>query len=577
VAQLSSYEQYMLELINLARLDPAAEAARRGIDLNQGLAAGTITTASKQPLAGNDYLATAAAKHSAWMLATGTFSHTGANGSSPGDRMSAAGYKFTGAWTWGENIAWRGTTGTVNMLDMVRQEENGLFLSAGHRANLLNPNFREVGIGIEAGVFKGYNAVMSTQNFAKSGTLPFLTGVAYTDSDANGFYTPGEGRGGIRVDARLAGGATTTATTAAAGGYEAQLAAGTYDVALSGGGLANALGLTLAIGSENVKLDLIGQDSVASSASLTMGANLKGATLLGLNDLAVTGNGLGNVIAGNSGSNTLNGGAGADTLRGGAGNDVFVLRAGEANGDRILDFAGNGAAAGDTLRFEGYAAGAKLAALANGQWQVADGTRTDIFTINGTLDASDYGFFGSLAPTPTPAPPTSPTIVFNDPVTGTSGNDPLYGNAYANVIGGGAGDDSLFGNGGDDTLYGGAGSDTLVGGTGNDLLVGGAGADWLFGGSGADRFIIRAIAESSDTIIDFSKGAGDRLDLGPLLGSLGLNGANPFAAGYVRTTQAGADVRVDVDANGGGDSYVPLARLQNLTTAALGQDFLIWS
>ena len=44
-------EQYMLELINRARANPSAEASRYGIGLNDGLAAGTITTAAKQPLA----------------------------------------------------------------------------------------------------------------------------------------------------------------------------------------------------------------------------------------------------------------------------------------------------------------------------------------------------------------------------------------------------------------------------------------------------------------------------------------------------------------------------------------------
>ncbi len=47
----TAHEQYLLELINRGRLDPPAEAARYGIDLNQGLAPGTITTEPKQPLA----------------------------------------------------------------------------------------------------------------------------------------------------------------------------------------------------------------------------------------------------------------------------------------------------------------------------------------------------------------------------------------------------------------------------------------------------------------------------------------------------------------------------------------------
>src|SRR3712207_1183737 len=111
MAQPTAYEQYFLELVNRARANPGAEAARLGIDLNQGLTAGTIANTAKQPLAMNQFLNDSAQAHSDWMLATDTFSHTGANGSSAGDRMKAAGYVFTGSWTWGENISirWGGT------------------------------------------------------------------------------------------------------------------------------------------------------------------------------------------------------------------------------------------------------------------------------------------------------------------------------------------------------------------------------------------------------------------------------------------------------------------------------------
>lgn len=47
MAEPTALEQYVLELVNRARADPAAEAARLGIDLNQGLGAGQITTAAK--------------------------------------------------------------------------------------------------------------------------------------------------------------------------------------------------------------------------------------------------------------------------------------------------------------------------------------------------------------------------------------------------------------------------------------------------------------------------------------------------------------------------------------------------
>src|SRR3954466_1056066 len=126
----TAYEQYLLELMNRARLHPAGGAAREGIDLNAGLAAGTIGSAAKQPLAWNASLTDAARAHSGWMESTGTFSHTGVNATSPGERMPAAGYKFTGSWSGGENIAWQGTTGAVDLLGFTTAEYDGLFKSA---------------------------------------------------------------------------------------------------------------------------------------------------------------------------------------------------------------------------------------------------------------------------------------------------------------------------------------------------------------------------------------------------------------------------------------------------------------
>ncbi len=87
----SAYEQYMLELINRARSNPNTEAIRYGLtDLNQGLTSGTITSAPKQPLAFNFLLIDSSRKHSLWISDTNTFSHTGAGGSDPGQRMRAS-------------------------------------------------------------------------------------------------------------------------------------------------------------------------------------------------------------------------------------------------------------------------------------------------------------------------------------------------------------------------------------------------------------------------------------------------------------------------------------------------------
>src|SRR5947208_1731969 len=92
----SNYEQYLVELINRGRADPAAEAARYGINLNEGVPANeTISTAAKQPLAINPLLADGARKHSQWMIDNDVFAHQeGSGGSQPDDRMKSAGYTF---------------------------------------------------------------------------------------------------------------------------------------------------------------------------------------------------------------------------------------------------------------------------------------------------------------------------------------------------------------------------------------------------------------------------------------------------------------------------------------------------
>lgn len=77
-----------------------------------------------------------------------------------------------------------------------------------------------------------------------------------------------------------------------------------------------------------------GSDTVQSSITWTLGANLENLTLTGSSTVNGTGNTLGNVLTGNAanntltgnaGNDTLDGGAGTDTLAGGTGNDGYVL------------------------------------------------------------------------------------------------------------------------------------------------------------------------------------------------------------------------------------------------------------
>jgi Ca2+-binding RTX toxin-like protein len=119
------------------------------------------------------------------------------------------------------------------------------------------------------------------------------------------------------------------------------------------------------------------------------------------------GNGLANSLVGNSGNDVLDGGASADTLFGWIGDDTFVFNAGQANGDIVIDFAGNGAAAGDSLEFHGYGTAAQgatftqtVAQIGTSQWTIHafDNSVNDVITLLGdgvsgaTVQPNDFVF-----------------------------------------------------------------------------------------------------------------------------------------------------------------------------------------
>lgn len=72
-----------------------------------------------------------------------------------------------------------------------------------------------------------------------------------------------------------------------------------------------------------------GTDTVKSTVSLVLAANVENLVLGGTGALNGTGNGLANTLTGNSGMNVLNGGTGKDTLIGGAGNDTYITDGGD--------------------------------------------------------------------------------------------------------------------------------------------------------------------------------------------------------------------------------------------------------
>lgn len=267
----SNYDQYVLELVNRARANPDAEAARYGIDLNEGLTPGTITSDAKQPLAFNPYLIDAARGHTETMFALNEFAHQCTGEDDVQTRMINAGYVFTPGWGYGENIAAKHTwPGPLDVTEFSYAMHTNLFVDAGiagrgHRLNICNGSMKEIGVGVLTGLYTigatEYDTSMVTEDFAYSANNsdPFLTGVLYKDYDNDNFYTPGEGISNIVITAsNTTTHATYVTTNWISGGYTLALPAGDYEVIFDGGAFLSPAIQTVTIQSGvNEKLDIV--------------------------------------------------------------------------------------------------------------------------------------------------------------------------------------------------------------------------------------------------------------------------------------------------------------------------------
>lgn len=140
------------------------------------------------PLDLNSQLATSAQRHSDDMAATGNVDHTGSDGSSIESRIRATGYgHWRGFGIWGENI-YGGQTATVDVAWKF------WINSQVHRTNLLNPRYREVGIGVgqsDKGTYYTLNfgAQPNVLPFFVTGSAPIVTLLLTNEND----ITTGEG------------------------------------------------------------------------------------------------------------------------------------------------------------------------------------------------------------------------------------------------------------------------------------------------------------------------------------------------------------------------------------------------
>ncbi|MEO0935608.1 MAG: SdrD B-like domain-containing protein, partial [Cyanobacteria bacterium J06641_2] len=288
MANPSAEEQYMLELVNRMRMNPAAEEnllvnssdpnvnsaiTSFGVDLTE-LSNQWSTLTAVQPVAWSSLLEDSATIHSELMIVQDTQSHQLSGEPSLGDRVNAIGYSWNAV---GENIfafsesIFHGHAGLA--IDW-GSTSTGIQQPPGHRENMMNNNFREVGIAVvpEDDPATSVGPLVITQVFGnraalENGSESWLLGSVIRDVDDDNFYSIGEGLDDVTVN--ITGTGTTSfsgsTNTLSAGGYQILLQDGTYQVDfVRDGAVFETQNVT--INGENEKVDAVIDAAPAPSA-----------------------------------------------------------------------------------------------------------------------------------------------------------------------------------------------------------------------------------------------------------------------------------------------------------------------
>lgn len=116
---------------------------------------GQRTASSRAALKRNSILDKAAAAKIDDMFAQQYFEHVSPQGKGPGDVVTRAGYTYI---TVGENLALGNFDGDEALVQAWMD-------SPGHRANILNPDFLEIGVAVRRGTFEGQSTWLAVQEF----------------------------------------------------------------------------------------------------------------------------------------------------------------------------------------------------------------------------------------------------------------------------------------------------------------------------------------------------------------------------------------------------------------------------
>ena len=311
-------EQYMLQLVNNARANPQAEAARltslaqTDPILKSAVGSqGVNLTAFNQlmnsygplpPLAFNTRLIQAALDHDVAMVSANSQVHSPTGYlTDPSVAKASDGQVYygtgTGAWATGENIfAYSQAETGQSQQAFINYFYEGFMLDwgnpgFGHLKSIMapgpgeatptgHPAYSEIGIGLlenaqptAPSTLNGLNVGpdVMTQEFGWKAGNAFLTGVAFADANGDHSYEIGEGLGGVTITAVGQGGQGTYAVqTWSSGGYSLALPAGTYTVTATGN-LAGPQTVTVTIGQDNVGWNVLSGASTPASPTTGSG------------------------------------------------------------------------------------------------------------------------------------------------------------------------------------------------------------------------------------------------------------------------------------------------------------------